>query len=150
MREELLKLAERVEGLSGPCEETDALIRCALYAPQGAYVEQSRINGAWCVYDGTKTQDGRARLFEHWPSRDAKCAPFTRSLDAAMSLVSAGMGVGVWRLSDDMGGATAEVWEFDLDSPDCPELYHVLGGYAVTPALALTAAALRALAEQQP
>ncbi len=31
--------------------ELDALVICALLAPKGSKVEQSQINGAWCIYE---------------------------------------------------------------------------------------------------
>ncbi len=135
-RDELLALADRVEALNGPCAETDALIRCALYARRGAYVGQSPINGAWCVYDGTTDPSGRARLFEHWPTRDAKCAAFTASLDAAMSLAGDMFGsliVGRW--SEGGVGYACRVGGKDAESKSA--------------ANAVNAAALRALAAQE-
>jgi hypothetical protein len=84
----------------------------------------------------------------HWTGEGAPSA-YTASLDAAMTLVPDRIGVG-WGVSHGAGGPIAEVWEFNLDDPDCPELYHVFGGCCATPEQALTAAALRARAEVQP
>jgi len=84
----------------------------------------------------------------HWTGEGAPSA-YTASLGVAKSLIPNRVGVG-WSVSHGAGGPLAEVWEFDLDDPECPELYHVMGGCCVTPEQALCAAALRALAETLP
>lgn len=66
---DLEQLIERVEKLTGPSEEMDAHILCTLAAPAGAFVEQSLINGAWCIHSGR-----------------AGGWPITASLDAAIAL----------------------------------------------------------------
>jgi hypothetical protein len=81
---DLAALLARVEAAEKPSEELDALILCAVAAPAGAFVEQSRINGAWCVYTAPD------RLWERssrggWWRRDGW--PLTASLDAALALV---------------------------------------------------------------
>jgi hypothetical protein len=140
--DDLLKLAERVEALTGPDREVDADILQATNPKEWAKLrlEASQPCGALedMIEEGVRSYVKYRS--EYW---------FTASLDAAMSLVPQNLGVS-WRLTDGMGGPTAEVWAFDLDDPDCPELYHVWGGCTATPALALTAAALRAIAATRP
>jgi hypothetical protein len=129
----LLALAERVEGLDGPDRELDALIRCALFAPAGAFIRQSPINGAWCIYE--TGLNGKERLWEaRGLSQLQRLGAFTASIDAALTLVPEG-------------------WQFEIEIRPCQAL--VIGegvhrSIAATPALALTAAALRAHAETQP
>jgi hypothetical protein len=73
------------------------------------------------------------------------CAKFTDSLDAAMSLVPSGW---QWTVSLSLGRVNiAIVTVLHDDSLVAPLEYEAT---APTPALALTAAALRALAAQQP
>ena len=59
--DQLQSLLERLEKAEGPDREIDALIRCILLAPSGAYVEQSPRNGEWCVYEGTDSKSGCMR-----------------------------------------------------------------------------------------
>jgi len=119
------ELAERIEALEGPCKETDAHIRRAILGKPNAWVEQSRFNGAWCVFDGTRDAKGRWRL-----ANDGGSKPFTASLDAAMALVPEG-------------------WDYTIRKRHV-ELRHPVqrafdtGATGATPALALCAAALRA------
>ena len=116
MRDELNKLASRVEALDGP----DFAIECQI----------------------------EHLVSPHWTGEGAP-KPYTRSLDAAKSLLPDGEGVG-WSVCDGAGGPLAEVWAFNFDPDDFRELYHVYGGCCATPEQALCAAALRARAEAQP
>lgn len=143
----LLALAERVEALAGPDAETVAQIRCAVFAPSGAYVQQSSINGAWCIYDG-QSRDGRPRTWEATKlSHTQRLGDFTASLDAAMTLVPEGWRW--WKAGDGRTGGsrmvvvdTATDGRFNvLGECPCPETVD-------RNALALTAAALRAIAAQ--
>ena len=134
---ELLELAERVEKLVRPSEGSDALIRCALFGPGEAYVKQSPINGAWCIYHGVD-RSGAPKLWEGKAPR----GKFTGSIDAALSLVPEGM---LWGLANVSvreprpiyGRASATVGHENDATPPVE---------AATPALALCAAALRARA----
>lgn len=47
---ELSALIERLEKAEKPSDELDALIMCAVAAPEGSYVERSPFNGAWCIH----------------------------------------------------------------------------------------------------
>lgn len=117
----LLALALRCEQATGPDRELDAQI-----APvQGLrVVDEGHPIGRMC-YDDI----GSAQLMPR----------YTASLDSAMTLVPEGWGFSVRRLCDGRSSATAYA--------PCTGngLFH-----AATPALALTAAALRALASEQP
>jgi hypothetical protein len=144
--QELLKLAERVEALTRPDRETDALIRCALFAADGAYVEQSKINGAWCVLE--VGYNGKVRSWEpKGLSQEQRIGSFTASLDAALSLVPKGWAFTVarwWCDGDDKPLFYADC--ADLVKIQADEDGEIMEGRALTPALALTAAALRAMA----
>ena len=114
MRDELNRLAERVEALEGPSRKIDVTIALAKgwieYAP------------CWFTPPGLTIKHHESEL-----------PRFTASLDAAMSLV----GDNHWKAEDHpMAGPCAVVGDSEA--------------FAATPALALTAAALRALAEQHP
>jgi hypothetical protein len=81
--------------------------------------------------------------------RDLKLDPpdYTASLDAAIRLVPEGWSVGL----GDLRGRDPVVWRAHLrDHNDPDEMKRQwVEGHAVTPALALTAAALRALAKEK-
>lgn len=127
-REELLALAERVEALSGPDREVDCAIGVAIgrfrtepntrWPDQLDYIE-IREGGDW--YPG----HGFDMLVPNW----------TASLDAALSLQPEGWG---W-VDLEISPKATEVLINNQSRQVC--------GRATTPALALTAVALRALAE---
>ncbi len=77
-RADLAALLERVEAASGPNQQLDAEIICALLAPEGCSVKLSPINGRWYV----ETAGGMA-----WTGFSAAANPLTASLDAALALV---------------------------------------------------------------
>lgn len=112
-------IIERLEKATRPSEELDANIRCALLAPDGAYVRQSEINGRWCIYFGER--GGRPNLFEpdrlrHVP-HDLWRGAYTASLDAAIALVEAKLPGWGWRV------ATCHLSDDAFVFPDfnCPE-----------------------------
>lgn len=159
-RETLLTLADRVEALAGPDRETDALIRAALFAPEGATVSKSPINGAWCVYHGI-ARSGAPRLFEppRTVSVDVWRGEYTASIDAAMTLVPEGWRVSRleedWRSGRWHGQMSQRLSEKLLAAYDSGRTVgwttsdtEVDG--AATPAIALTIASLRARAEMLP
>lgn len=81
----LKDILARVDKATGPSEETDALALCAVVCP-GGFVMQSRINGAWCIYDGTLDR-GSPRLWNlcgDWYRVGGW--PLTSSIDACFSL----------------------------------------------------------------
>lgn len=141
----LMDLAERCEKAQGPDRELDAEILAALV---GGVAKQSPINGAWCVYIGTDSR-GRPRLWEARTDVENawRHAPFTASLDAALSLVPEGWAWAVY------GGAREEIVSTAYCVPNggrLPWPDWVTDICAATPALALCAAALRALASGAP
>lgn len=110
----LLSLAERVEAATGAENELDFAIQLAVLSRAG-----------------------------YLPGR-ASCKPYTRSLDAALSLVPSGWawqaGVGIETEAGNSDSAYA--WAAPVDHGELV--------FAATPALALCAAALRARATQSP
>jgi hypothetical protein len=140
-------LAARCESASGPDRELDALIRAAVFAPTGAAVAQSPINGAWCTYHGE--YQGKPRLYEYpGLNQERRLGEFTASLDAAMTLVPEECGwIAGWGqvLPDEpMGGAQITRHARFIGYGENYDTIAV--AEAVTPALALCAAALRAAA----
>ena len=135
-KDELIALAERVEALTGPDRMVAKLIFAAVYSDgvPSPVVESGygwrEDDAGWWLATG---EDART------PPKTV-CPPnWLGSLDAAMSLVPEGAQWGC----DSMGGAAVFL-------KDC-KLF--LSRNAATPALALTAAALRAIAKiegQQP
>ena len=127
-REELEALAARVESLTGACRETDAAIVLAICpgAQIGPYGDCEQV-----VFHA-----------EAMGIRNKQTLPtFTASLDAAMTLLPEG-----WRWCD-----------YHWPRKDEPKIMTlvtniphsgVAHGRSSTPALALTAAALRALAQE--
>lgn len=137
----ILELAERCEQATGPDRELDALIRCAVFAPAGAFVKQSPINGEWCVYE--VGYNGKERSWEpRGLTYEQRTGSFTASLDAAVTLVPEGkywivVNAGGVNSPDPIPGrATADVADRDRLDEGCVV-------EAATPALALCAAALR-------
>jgi len=134
---ELEKLAERVEGLSGPDREVDAAIALA---------------SGWRVCRGnwwTPDQASRAKKARRsiWSSGSPVQLPaYTASLDAAMTLVPEGLGLHInryWTASHD-----GPVWSCEISTGGLPNKpRQVFDCYdAAGPAQALTAASLRARA----
>ena len=116
---DLLKLAERVEALEGPDREVDREIALA----SGDY----------------KTGRGREGMLAHkdTPNQFSYSVPaYTASLDAAMMLVPEG-----WSGPLHIGGKYSHA---ELTTCECGEWIDIEVVNCATPALALTAAALRA------
>lgn len=119
----LIALAEKVESLTGPCRETDREIELAF-----PYADASHLKFGLPQYTG--------------------------SLDAAMTLVPEG-----WRIysadfsvrnrSRWMIEGTKTKWATDEGGDPCAGDDWYASGVAATPALALTAAALRSHAAQK-
>jgi hypothetical protein len=128
--EVLMDLAKRCEAATGPDHELDALIWCEVFAPADAYVKQSPFNGAWCIYHGVSFRDpNKPRL---WEAEGSRVLPVTASLDAALTLVPASLRNTAMVLFCQPAKAG-----FERDG-----IFTYFE--AATPALALTAAALRA------
>lgn len=135
MKEELLKLADRVEALSGPDREVDRLI--------GA------LNGLKTIDYGHPF--GRTAYDE---GGIAVILPrYTASLDAAMTLVPKTMSLVDLTLSweppePEVFPACSITW-YPAAVIHNGKDWHALTASGATPALALTAAALRALAKDK-
>lgn len=122
---ELLALAERVEGAAGPSDELDLEIARASYAGLLG-------NIGLCGYSGRVNYDPAMWLERH--------GPITGSLDSAMGLVPEGWN---WALLGEPDG-----YKVGLQTRPGRPFDHA-GAHAATPALALTAAALRAIAAER-
>lgn len=121
----LLSLAERVETASGPSLVLDRDIALTQYPDARALPNNdARIS----VWDG----NGRTQL---------TVKPYTASLDAAMTLVDAEW---FWRVGHDGEGADPSMFRADIGDPIS---FGFVKAIAATPALALCAAALRALSQ---
>jgi hypothetical protein len=135
---ELAERCERAEGAEGADRELDAAIRCGAFAPEGAYIERSEINGAWCVWTG-EGPTGRRKIFDRYPSQAVRLGEFTASIDAALTLVPEG-----WHISllaqDRYTQRTNVILAKNGDNSG----FCVGSENVATPALALAAAALKA------
>ena len=134
---DLLELAERVEGLQGPDREVDARIWCAVSPPPESYTIDSWYRGDPRPAGADVVGLTLADWLEKWPQDAAKMADsygvpkFTASLDSAMSLVPEDVR---WTLGNMRSPRTVA----------CINAFDQATG--ATSALALTAAALKALA----
>lgn len=138
----LLSLADRVEAASGPDRELDGEIDRLLHnrPKDGDYCEKE--NALWRVKDAWSGLLVRTDGF----ARGSFCArEYTASLDAALTLVPEGV---AWTLD---GGNPSCYDSASLGPiPASGELLNPLWfGNAATPALALAAASLRAIAHQK-
>ena len=142
----LVALAERVEALAGPCRETDRAIwhdhfghcRHANTVRSGAQSD----TGFDCVDCGADSWGNKSKAPYPVGDRLNDAAPaFTASLDAAMTLVPEG-----WATRLAVEDRHSHSWGWTLRGGYGVDAH----GRAATPALALTAAALRAIAAGQP
>ena len=133
-------LIRRLEEATEGSAELDARVIAHLV---GGDARKSPFNGMWCVYKGTDRK-GEPRLWQ--PASDAETALWqtlgdrcpTRSIDAALLMVSGRLGMLCEARHPDMGG---KQWHASV---------HDGGNHsarAFTPALALVIAALRARQE---
>lgn len=129
----LLELAKRCEAATGPNRDIDAL--AALAAGYTTNPDGYGEGSDWWTPEGKSLP--RIRGF------GARPPGFTASIDAALTLVPIG-----WETAIYIGGESANV---QLETQDMRERFalnaEIIDGTAATPALALTAAALRAMAE---
>ena len=126
-RATLLALAERVEAATGADRELDAQVwlACVPGTTRNELCYIHKASSRECVIDETRDANRRLIIVPY----------YTASLDAAMSLVPSGY---EWSVNW-CGNSVANVSEIGVDYP-------VHCGGAATPALALTAACLRARA----
>lgn len=136
MREELLKLAERVEQLSGPDREVDALIW--LEVTPGATRKETRFihkaSGKEQIIDETRDASRRLIIVPN----------YTASLDAAMALVPEGCDVMMGR--PPARRRVNQIWAQVWDARTSETRNESVG---CNLAAALCAAALRALAKEK-
>ncbi len=134
-RDEMLALAERVETLSHPCREADALIARAICWRWDGWEEGDR------KIEEMDLHVLHERVANSWNSIWRNLPAYTASLDCAMALVPDTCTVNLM-----MGKGrptTSQVHHF-LPGALIPHKQSIAS--AATPALALTAAALRARA----
>lgn len=131
MTEDIQRLVERIEAASGLDRELDREIMLAV----GYRYEERNI--------GCRYEDGTVAL--DWVYVDPKTdkwrsthpLEFTSSIDAAMTLVQADW---FWRVGHDGEGADPSLFRADIGEPVS---FGFVRAVAATPALAITAAALR-------
>ena len=137
MPETITSLIEKLEGAGKGGGELSAHVIKALLAPADAWVEQSRFNGAWCVYERRE----KPRLWGEY--NPLKSAPVTTSIDAALALAERVL-PGVWWIAG-RGKLRASEAEYgaQLMFGEKP----IGQGEGSTAALSLCAAILRAQSE---
>ncbi|WP_439538724.1 hypothetical protein [Sphingomonas sp.] len=141
----LIALAKKVDGLKGPCRETDAEICLAL----GIVRERD----GDCFY-GHRHHPVLVFERDYYDTGSVVelIAP-TASLDDARSLVPEGLRLMLSEWDDEPHLRARGAWQAILSKPGCDTSFDAMRGYrcdhAATPALALTAAALRAIAAQK-
>lgn len=136
----LRELADRVEALSGPCRETDALIAVALNLGVRGVTEDDH------EYLSAIRKDDYCAAGTYWfHCRSGKslrtAEPYTASIDAAMTVVPL-----EWSLDCLKEGEVGR-WYVNLRPRDWVSDWRY--GKAAAPALTLTAAALRAVPVQE-
>lgn len=135
-RETPLALADRVEALSGPCRETDALIHLACRPfPERAYGQKNGLR-----------PKGSPELSRVDFLKQGHAPPYTASIDSAMSLVGSDTWVEIKgpRKYLNIPTPVPNVWSANVSR------WNHEGqatGWGATPALALTSASLRAIGE---
>lgn len=131
---ELLKLAERCEAATGPDRELDALIACHAPICRADYILSAR---------PSQKRGMVTRYFDDGGHGTFVCENYTASLDAAMTLVPEGCAsaIGTMAFVNETRLPWACIWT--------PQGEPTWRSDAATPALALCAAALRALTQGQ-
>ncbi len=138
----MVALADRVEALTGPCRETGAEIYLALHLPNWRDGEPWKATNGW--FKKNCAEDAIAYFFhDGMGGRSVTVKPYTASLDAAITLVPEGS---VWTLEGGDSNSRGIAWVRNMDGDTVSEV----NSHAATPALALTAAALRAIAAGRP
>jgi len=122
----ILELANRVEALQGFCRELDDEIATAIY-------EDPR----WTCIEGLSYEAGGMWMFRYPDGSVGSSLRFTGSVDAALTLIPEG-----WVTEEATQDYNGAEWHWCI----YPEFNHTLRqwGEARTPALALTAATIRA------
>lgn len=138
MTADLSAIIARLEAAEVGGDELSARAMQVLVVPNGR-VEQSRINGAWCIYVGDQLWQERG-----WWRPDGW--PVTTSLDAALALAERVLPGWLWdvtTITTAVGGLRKPL--ASVVRPDQTEGEEIkTWGYGATPALALCIAILRA------
>jgi hypothetical protein len=141
----LIALAERCEQAEGPSRALDGAIAAAIeHWPASAYSRESFKGGVTFRFEANE-EDGSVRIYSTFEGKEQgihryRPERYTASLDAAMTLVPEGWGGGV-NFSENRRHNLASLGR---SYPTNATVF----GQSATLALALTAAALRALAAQ--
>ena len=139
------QLIDRLEKAEKGSQELDARIILALLAPSDAFLEQSKINGRWCIYDGYD-RVSRPRLWDGAPRYPDDRGP-SQSIDAAIALAESVLpGWAWWASKIDAGSieSTARLW-VPGDRAESGEEGKEFFTQAKTPVLALCIAILKAV-----
>jgi len=131
-RNDVLALAARVEAATGADRELDAAISCALKFPDLCPAQPDDFDGKYGYSAGNIKCEHGFLMADR----------YSASLDAALSLVPSG-----WVCTHAYFNDQRAVFNFTKWRDGNP-MY--ASGVALTPALALTAACLRAIAERMP
>lgn len=138
-RDELLALADRVEALTGACRETDAAIGIVTFDGGADHLDDARdVTRARKVLISHGARPGNFEVVGFSGVSLREASAFTASIDAAMTLVPEG-----WRPTISQHLSPLPHWHVRLQC-----WYEHVGAETLTPALALTSAALRAIAAQ--
>ena len=117
-RPSLHSLLERVRSAEKGSDLLDAQIRCCLWAPYDAVIEQSRINGKFCIY--VPTASGGVKWWERPRSvpQDLWLGSYSTSLDAAVSLIEKELPGWAWEVGMNHGDGSQATLLRDGDGPD--------------------------------
>ena len=137
---EFAELASRCEQAEGPDREIDAAIMLAI----GYRYEERDIGGRW---DDGSIALGWVYVDQSGKWKSTRPYQFTGSLDAALKLVPA---EAFWRLGHDGEGADPSLFLATVFEPRVNRASRPYDALALTPALALCAASLRAAAGEAP
>lgn len=141
MTDTITSLIEKLEGAEKPSQELSARVIHAVRVPDGS-VEQSKINGRWCVYDKNgRLLEGSSR--NGWWREGGW--EVTESLDAALALAER-VGVRPYQADASIKGKWSWMVVDEARLGDL-EANPYARATAATPALALCAALLRAQSE---
>ena len=150
-RETLRSLADAVEALSGPCRETDGWIYAHM-TRSDPYI----IGNEPGRFPAKPIYGERLDVMEQVGGKDAadyiNAPPYTASIDSAMSLVPAGYRVMLSEWDDEAHLRPRGAWQAVLSMAGSG-MFGFNGAFktrcehGATPALALTAASLRAIGE---
>ena len=135
----LLELAQRVEALDGPCLDMDHEIALALNAPDWRKEKPWERTNGWA--EPNNARDAWAVLFYDAGGNPKPVAHYSASIDAAMTLVPEGHDMQIHLFAGRGGEASCIVTQ--LKRIGLPRIF------AASPALAITAAALRARAAME-